>query len=342
MRTLKTLASGTVAVILLAAFGGCCSECKTQPEAKPNAAEGSKVGSAAAQAQPAGGPAFTAAAREALPVRKAGDYEGLHNVFQLSSNITVGSEPSTDGLHQIQKFGVKTIISVDGKVPDAATAKSLGMRYVHIPIQYKTLTDEEIALLAKTFRECEAPFFVHCFHGKHRGPSAAAIGRRALDGASPERAIAEMRQWSGTAADYEGLYAAVLTKAVPDAAATRAVAFSFPEAEMPEGVPAWMSRMERMNDALKRMAANAWQPDPHHPDLVPLEAAKNLASLTASNWCEGGKAMDAEMVALQKDAVRLSEALVATIAGGDNAAKSAAHKSLLQSCTACHKLYRNK
>ncbi len=341
MRTFKTITSGTLAMLVLVAFGGCCSECKAPPEAKPTAQESPKSAAAPA-AQVTGGPAFTAAAKETLPVQKAGDYEGLHNVFQLSSNITVGSEPSTEGLHAMQKLGIKTIISVDGKVPDAATARSLGMRYVHIPIQYKTLTDEEIAVLAKTFRECEAPFFVHCFHGKHRGPAASAIGRRALDGAGPERAIAEMRQWSGTAADYEGLYAAVLTKVVPDAAATRTVAFNFPEAEMPEGVPAWMSRMERMNDALKRMAANAWKPDPHHPDLVPLEAAKNLASLTASDWCQGEKAMTAEMAALQKDAVRASEALVAVLSTGDNAAKSAAHKNVLQSCTACHKLYRNK
>ena len=44
------------------------------------------------------------------------------------------------------------------------------------------INEDEIAMIAKTFREVEGPFYVHCYHGKHRGPAAAAIGRVALDG----------------------------------------------------------------------------------------------------------------------------------------------------------------
>jgi protein tyrosine phosphatase (PTP) superfamily phosphohydrolase (DUF442 family) len=288
-----------------------------------------------------GGPAFTAATTDALPRVAPGEYDGLHNVFALSANIISGSEPSSAGLEVLKKLGVRTIISVDGKVPDSASARSFGMRYVHIPLQYKTITDEEVARLAKTFRECEAPFFVHCFHGKHRGPSAAAIGRRALDGATPARAIAEMRQWAGTAPDYEGLYTAVFTKEIPSAAATRALAFDFPAADLPQGLADWMCRIERMNDALRKMAAHEWRVDPRHPDLTPHEAARNLAELTAADWCQGNAPMSAAMSALKNDTIRASEALVNIVATGDNASKSAAHKALLQSCIACHKLYRN-
>jgi protein tyrosine phosphatase (PTP) superfamily phosphohydrolase (DUF442 family) len=288
-----------------------------------------------------GGPAFAAAAKEALPRVAPGEYEGLRNVFALSANIITGSEPTSAGLEVLKKLGVRTIISVESRVPDADTARSLGMRYVHLPIQYKTITDEEVARLTKTFRECEAPFFLHCFHGKHRGPAAAAIGRRALDGVNPARAIAEMRQWAGTAPDYEGLYKAVLTKEIPSAAATRALAFDFPAADLPQGIAAWMSRIERMNDALRKMAAHEWRVDPRHPDLTPLEAARNLAELTAADWCQGDAPMSAGMSALKNDAIRASEALVNILATGDNASKSTAHKTLLESCTACHKAYRN-
>ena len=70
----------------------------------------------------------------------------------------------------------------------------------------------------KTFRELDGPFYVHCFHGKHRGPAAAAaLGRIAVDGVPREQAIAEMRQWCGTSEKYEGLYRTIAEVLRPDA-----------------------------------------------------------------------------------------------------------------------------
>ncbi|MCA9003240.1 MAG: hypothetical protein KDB61_15055, partial [Planctomycetes bacterium] len=123
------------------------------------------------------------------------EFPGLHNVFHLSENIVSGGEPhGREALETIAKMGVKTILSVDGKIPDAATAAELGMRYVHIPIQYSGIDENEWLEIAKTFREVEGPFYVHCFHGKHRGPAAAEVGRLILDGISREHALAEMYQ----------------------------------------------------------------------------------------------------------------------------------------------------
>lgn len=100
-----------------------------------------------------------------LPAREPTGTSDLHNLFERSANVISGSEPHGDG-----------------------------MRCVHIPTAYKGLTSEEVEQLAKTYRECEAPFDTHCFHGKYRGPAAAEIGRIVLDGISREQAIAEMRQ----------------------------------------------------------------------------------------------------------------------------------------------------
>ena len=154
-------------------------------------------------------------------------------------------------------MGVKTILSVDGKPPDAETAAKLGMKYVHVPIQYKTITPEETAEIAKTFRELEGPFYVHCYHGKHRGPAAAAVGRVVLDGASREQAIAEMRQWCGTSQKYEGLYRVIATGDLPAEAETRKLAWSFPARHSAGGLKGMMVEGSRAFDNLKDLVAKA-------------------------------------------------------------------------------------
>ena len=48
-------------------------------------------------------------------------------------------------MKRLADMGVKTILSVDGKTPDVEAAKKLGMRYVHVPIQYRGITESERA-----------------------------------------------------------------------------------------------------------------------------------------------------------------------------------------------------
>ena len=52
------------------------------------------------------------------------------------------------------------------------------------------------------------PLFVHCHHGLHRGPTAAALICEGLRGWSPEQAEKWMTV-AGTATNYSGLYRTV-------------------------------------------------------------------------------------------------------------------------------------
>ncbi|MHC5022009.1 MAG: protein-tyrosine phosphatase family protein [Planctomycetota bacterium] len=153
--------------------------------------------------------AYALAEQAPAPELEVQEFPGLHNVIQLSETIWSGSEPHGEAaLKKLSELGIKTILSVDGKVPDAATAGKYGMRYVHVPIRYSGIKLGELKKIAKSFRELEAPFFVHCFHGRHRGPAGAMVGRLALDGATREQALAEMRL-CGTASKYRGLYGTI-------------------------------------------------------------------------------------------------------------------------------------
>ena len=294
--------------------------------------------------------AYVLASKVVLPVTKPGEEPGLHNVFRLSGNVISGSEPDGEAAFEhLAALGVRTVLSVDGKVPDAATAAKHGMRYVHIPIEYRGLTDEELLQLAKTFRECEAPIYAHCFHGKHRGPAAAAVGRLVLDGAGRERAIAEMRQWCGTAPEYEGLYRDVAAKLMPSEAETSAYAFDFPAARRFGGFREAMVDVARRDDALKLLLARDWAVDPAHPDVDALNEATKLATTLAASRSEADAAarpddfqrwlaQSAELsarLAAQIEAVRASEPDALD-------ASRRTYAELAKTCVACHAQHRNR
>ena len=82
--------------------------------------------------------------------------------------------------------GRKTVLTLDGAQPDVETAKRHGLRYVHVPIGYDGIPAARALELAKTFQTLEpsGPIFVHCHHGKHRGPAACSIALRSRSGSS--------------------------------------------------------------------------------------------------------------------------------------------------------------
>jgi hypothetical protein len=244
-------------------------------------------------------------------------------------------------------MGVRTILSVDGKVPDEELAAKYGMEYVHVPIQYRGISDDEMTRIAKTFRERDGPFYVHCFHGKHRGPAAAEIGRLVLDGITREQALAEMRQWCGTAESYEGLYRTIAGAQVPSVGETDRYAWDFPAAERAGGFRELMIEVSRADDNLKYLSKHEWQPGDDHPDVdAGNESFKLADALDAAARLDEVTEKPADFVGWMQDSVEqsaaLRDAIRAVSAGtGTSADVAAAYKLLSASCSACHDVYRN-
>jgi|SRR5688572_6537213 len=294
------------------------------------------------------GTAYDLATRVELPKVPPQDEHGLHNVYTLSESIVSGSEPhGEEAFKALQEMGIQTILSVDGKVPDQELATKYGMTYVHVPIQYKGITEDEMTKIAKTFREQEGPFYVHCFHGKHRGPAAAEVGRVVLDGIPRDQAVAEMRQWCGTASSYEGLYRVIAEGNIPDAKTTAAFAWDFPAASPLEGFREGMVEVSRADDNLKFLSKRQWQPDAEHPDVDAVNEAVKLAQAlescakleTLANKPPDFQGWMADSV---KQSAELRDALQALRKGeADAAAADKAYKAVAASCTACHDVYRN-
>jgi protein tyrosine phosphatase (PTP) superfamily phosphohydrolase (DUF442 family) len=303
-----------------------------------------------APALSADGSAFEAAARVPLAAQAPAEHPGLHHVYRLSDTIVSGAEPEgEEAFRKLAEMGVRTILSVDGKEPDHELAARHGLRYVHVPIRYRGIADGELQSIAKTFRELEGPFYVHCYHGQHRGPAAAAVGRVVLDGAPREQAIAEMRQWCGTSSKYEGLYATIAYGALPSAAETAAHDFDFAPAHRFSGFRHAMVDLARSWDTVEALGARGWTPDPEHPDASARnEAAKTLEIFRQSRGMTDIAEKPADfhewLAASEREAAGLVD-LLDRFAAGDAAAgeeAKAVSGRIKKLCADCHSAYRNE
>jgi protein tyrosine phosphatase (PTP) superfamily phosphohydrolase (DUF442 family) len=171
--------------------------------------------------------------QEPLPSVTSLSADGLENLWALplpgGQRLYCGAQPEGDaGFRSLHLLGVRTVISVDGARPDLETARKFGLRYVHLPIGYDGVPPERLRQMVEAIRSLQGPFYVHCHHGKHRGPaSAVCIWRQMNSRITPERGRDAMREM-GTHPKYAGLYRSV-ELVVPDLMTGPAKPANFPE-----------------------------------------------------------------------------------------------------------------
>jgi hypothetical protein len=134
------------------------------------------------------------------------EYPGLRHVMQPAKGVYSGGEPKgAEGFESLRKMGIKTIVSVDGAMPDVESARKYGLRYVHIPFGYDGIPKNAEASITAMARETDGLIYIHCHHGVHRGPAAAAIACIASDKFDQKQALDYLRL-AGTGKDYNGLW----------------------------------------------------------------------------------------------------------------------------------------
>lgn len=214
---------------------------------------------------------------------KPRDLPGIHNLvsFQGRGPLPVysGSMPEGDaGFDSLAELGIKTIISVDGAIPEIEKAKSRGMRYVHLPIGYDGFDDARKLQLVRAVRDLPKPLYIHCHHGKHRSAGAAGTIGVSLGWLTNDEAAALMKV-SGTAEAYKGLWACTAKAAPLMAAVLDAASADFPEVTKPDSMVAAMVTIDEVFDRLKLVEKNGWIVPKDHPDLAPAADAGKLADL---------------------------------------------------------------
>ena len=122
---------------------------------------------------------------------------GLPNHYKVSDDLYRGAQPTAEGMRQLKKLGVKTIVNLRLFHSDRNKITGMGFSYQHIPVTAWHPEDEEVVRFLKiaTDPNC-TPVFVHCQRGAHRTGLMCAVYRIAVQGWSKSEAIDEMTNGS--------------------------------------------------------------------------------------------------------------------------------------------------
>lgn len=267
---------------------------------------------------------------------------GAHNVFRVGSKLINGSQPEGEATFKaLALLGVKTIITVDGAKPDIKSAQKYGMRYVQIPFGYDGLPRDTSLTMARAVRELPGLIYMHCHHGKHRSPVAAACVLMANKEWSREDALAFLKR-AGTGANYSGLWSDVRHYQVPTAEEIKKAEPDFPPVAPTSSLVQTMVRMDELIEHLQATQKAAWKAPARHPDLEPAHEALMLREIyTELQRTEESKKRPQNFKNWLAEGEKQSMALEAALRSGHTQKADANFTSIVANCSACHAVYRN-
>jgi tyrosine-protein phosphatase SIW14 len=118
---------------------------------------------------------------------------GLPNFYKVSDGLYRGAQPTSEGMKQLEKLGVKTVINLRSLRSDRNEIKNTGLAYEHIIMTTLNVEDEDVVYFLQIVTDSKrTPVFVHCQHGADRTGTMCAIYRIAVQGWSKDEAIEEM------------------------------------------------------------------------------------------------------------------------------------------------------
>ena len=138
-------------------------------------------------------------ARPLVLAQEKQDFSNIKNFLRVNDKICTGGQPSMDDLARLKAEGVKAIINLRraseyNEEEEAAKAKELGLRYIHIPVNSAELKPEMADEFLKELSDpANRPLFVHCTTANRVG-AFWMIYRVLKDGWKLEDAEAEARK----------------------------------------------------------------------------------------------------------------------------------------------------
>jgi uncharacterized protein (TIGR01244 family) len=97
------------------------------------------------------------------------DPESIYHWRRLDGRITTSGQPTEAQLAQIAALGVRGVINLglhdhERALPaEAASVAALGMRYFHIPVDFKKPTEHDFSAFCSALEQTrEIPVHVHC------------------------------------------------------------------------------------------------------------------------------------------------------------------------------------
>lgn len=266
----------------------------------------------------------------------------LPNLIQISDILFSGGTPIQEkGFIELKKLGVRTIISVDGAIPQISYAKKHNLRYIHIPIGYDGISEENISTFRSVFSKTSPPYYFHCHHGKHRGPVALAAALCANGQLTRQEAFRYLT-FAGTSKNYRGLWNSITTastlKKFPPPQPLHSISKVSNQAAV-------MANIEVISDRLKKLSKQQWQPDASTPDLT----APHQALLLLEQFKELPRTLNLDSSHAEKKAylqylnktTHHASTLEKSLRNKDYPSANQSLSELKSSCLNCHSDFRN-
>ena len=131
---------------------------------------------------------------------RSGAERSLPHFVQVDDGLYRGAQPSSDGVRQLARLGIKTIVSLrrPSRVmkTERALAEELGIQWVNIPIfaWWRPSEAQIRQFLTIVTDPQQRPVFVHCRFGRNRTGVMVAVYRITQQGWLPARAYTEGRR----------------------------------------------------------------------------------------------------------------------------------------------------
>jgi tyrosine-protein phosphatase SIW14 len=118
---------------------------------------------------------------------------GLPNFYKISDELYRGAQPTAEGMRQLEKLGVKTVVNLRALHSDRAEIKGTDLSYVHIGMTAWCISENDVIRFLRVVTDPNRmPVFVHCEHGADRTGAMCASYRVIVQGWSKEEAVKEM------------------------------------------------------------------------------------------------------------------------------------------------------
>ena len=118
---------------------------------------------------------------------------GVPNFHKVSGALYRGAQPSAEGMEQLEKLGIKTVVNLRSLHSDRDEISDTGLAYEHIRMKTWNPETEDVVRFLKVVTDSNrTPVFVHCQRGADRIGMMCAIYRAAVQGWSEAEAAEEM------------------------------------------------------------------------------------------------------------------------------------------------------
>jgi len=259
--------------------------------------------------------------------------------IRLDHDIWTGAAPAdATAMRTLFDAGIRTVISVDA-LPSPLAPAGVEMRRVHLPVGYDGLSATVQDALLVAWRDCSKPLYIHCHHGKHRGPAAAVTLLRRLGRIDVAEGFTTLRA-CGTSFAYPGLYQSMREATGVTSATLQALEIPLQEHYQVGSLTAGMAALDRSWENVLESQRGGWQRTQRHPDAAPTAetaAVTEHLRVIATMPHAYPQSFDSALARVIEASTRLE----AAVARGDFLMAGRLASWMDSSCVACHAGHRD-